>query len=153
MWWLPSSASGERGPTKLIPIWCHGDFTGIGCSSGVPVVILRFICWQTSHPEIYGCTIRHCSMHMYIHHRWDYTLRALWMHHQTLLTVHHMRLYKYTTYCKSSFTSFTIPCRINLSLILKIVCDLCPAVALTWQAWRIFLCSSLFWTKRSITYA
>ena len=30
----------------------HGAFTGIGCNSGFPVVIFRFMCWQTSHLEI-----------------------------------------------------------------------------------------------------
>ena len=50
----PSFPGGEIGPTKSIPIWCHGDFTGIGFNSGTPVVNFLLILWHTSQLAI--CT-------------------------------------------------------------------------------------------------
>jgi thiamine monophosphate synthase len=33
---------GDIGPTKSIPIWCHGLWTGTGWSSGLEVITLFF---------------------------------------------------------------------------------------------------------------
>ena len=41
-----------RGPMKSTPTWYQGDFTGMGCSSGLVIVILRFIFWQMSQCDI-----------------------------------------------------------------------------------------------------
>lgn len=38
---------------EINPIMYHGDFTGIGWSSGTPQVSFLFIRWQTSHVRIY----------------------------------------------------------------------------------------------------
>ena len=53
MYWLPLGEGGDIGPTKSMPIWYHGDTTGIGWSSGAAVSIFLPLRWQTSHFFIY----------------------------------------------------------------------------------------------------
>ena len=38
--------------TKSMPTWNHGEWTGMGCSSGLTVSSLRLLLWHWSHVEI-----------------------------------------------------------------------------------------------------
>lgn len=51
------------------------------------------------------------------------------------------------------WTTLTIPCHMKCSLMRCVVLVLLrwPEVESTWQAWRIFNCSSLLWTNRRST--
>ena len=53
MYSLPEVDGGEMGPTKSIPTWCHGEWTGTGWSSGVVVVTFPFTRWHTSQVETF----------------------------------------------------------------------------------------------------
>lgn len=53
MYLLPLGEGGDIGPTKSMPMWYHGDTTGIGWSSGATVWIFLPLLWQISHFSIY----------------------------------------------------------------------------------------------------
>ena len=46
---FPDSDEGKMGPTKSIPTWNHGEWTGIRWSFCLTVLRFWLLCWRCSH--------------------------------------------------------------------------------------------------------